>query len=297
MTMADRVVRGVFTALVTPFHPNGELDEAALTRSIERQIAGGVHGLVPVGTTGETPALDDAEWERVIALTVEVARRRVPIVPGTGTNNTRQSIARTRRARELGADAALVVTPYYNKPNPEGLAAHFRAIARDGGLPLVFYNVPGRTGLNAAPEAILKIAEDPEIVAVKEASGVLAQAQTLIERRPERLSVLSGEDELTCAMTLMGGDGVISVVSNIDPQGTVRIVEAALAGDAAGARREHYRQQALIRSLFCETNPVPAKAALAILGLCGDVVRPPLARAAESTFSRLRADLARLGLS
>ncbi len=294
--MATLALRGVFTALVTPFTESGSIDESAFHRLLERQIALGVHGVVPVGTTGETPALDDAEWERVIEWTVKGAKGRVPIVVGTGTNNTAQSIARTRRAQQLGADAALVVTPYYNKPNPEGLTAHFHAIADEGGLPIVFYNVPGRTGLNVPPELILRIAQHPRIAAVKEASGNLGQAQSLIEQRREPLAVLSGEDELTCAMTLMGGDGVISVVSNVDPAGTVRIVEAALAGDCATARREHYRQQSLIRSLFCETNPVPAKSALSLLGLCRDAVRSPLARASESTRLRLQRDLAALGL-
>ncbi len=295
--MATSILRGVFTALVTPFTDSGSIDEPAFLRLIERQLAHGVHGLVPAGTTGETPALDDAEWERVIACTVDAVHGRVPVVAGTGTNNTTQSIARTRRAKQLGADAALVVTPYYNKPNPDGLAAHFHAVADEGGLPLVLYNVPGRTGLNAPPELVLRIAQHPQIVAVKEASGNLGQAMSLIEQRREGFGVLSGEDELTCAMTLMGGDGVISVVSNVDPAGTSRLVEAALAGDTVTARREHYRQQALIRSLFCETNPVPAKAALSLLGLCRDSVRLPLARASESTRLRLERDLAAMGLN
>ncbi|RMG46361.1 MAG: 4-hydroxy-tetrahydrodipicolinate synthase [Acidobacteria bacterium] len=289
-------MRGVFTALVTPFREGGAVDEEAFVRLVDRQLEAGVHGLVPCGTTGEAPALEQEEWERLVAVTVERAKGRVPVVAGTGTNNTALTIARTRRARELGADAALVVTPYYNKPNPAGLLAHYRAVAEEGGLPIVFYNVPSRTGLNATPEILRPIAEIELVRAVKEASGSLSQAHTLIKERPGGVAVLSGEDELTCAMTLMGGDGVVSVVSNVDPAGTVRMVEAALAGDAEAARREHERLLDLMRALFAETNPVPAKAALAALGLCADAVRPPLAPASPATRSRLEKALRAAGL-
>ncbi len=295
-------LKGVFTALVTPFTQDGALDLDAFAAHVKRQIAGGVHGLVPCGTTGETPALEDAEWEQVVGLTVRLCRehggaRRPLVIPGTGSNNTPHSVRRTVRARELGADAALVVTPYYNKPNPDGLVEHMRRVAGESGLPLVLYNVPGRTGLNVLPDLVLRIAGVPGVAAVKEASGQLAQAQAILETRPAGFAVLSGEDELTCAMTLMGGDGVISVISNVDPAGTVRLVEAALAGDAAAARREHYRQQALIRALFCETNPVPCKAALARLGHMRDAVRPPLAAASEATRGRIAEALDRAGIT
>ncbi len=295
--MSGPALRGVFTALVTPFTPTGEIDREAFRTLVERQLAAGVHGLVPCGTTGETPAMTLEEWEWIVRTTVEVAGGKVPVVPGTGSNNTRQTIERTRRAKELGADAALVVTPYYNKPNPAGLAAHFRAVLDEGGLPVVFYNVPGRTGRNALPDEILALADHPGLAAVKEASGNLGQAMTLVRERREGLAVLSGEDELTCAMVLMGADGVISVLSNVDPGGTVRMVEAALAGDVGRAREEHYRLLPLTRALFAETNPVPAKAALALLGLCGDGVRPPLAPASEATRAKLRAALAEAGLA
>ncbi len=295
--MSGPALRGVFTALVTPFTPTGEIDREAFRSLVERQLAAGVHGLVPCGTTGETPSMTLEEWEWIVRTTVELAGGRVPVVPGTGSNNTRQTIERTRRAKELGADAALVVTPYYNKPNPAGLAAHFRAVLDEGGLPVVFYNVPGRTGRNALPAEILALAEHPRLAAVKEASGNLGQAMTIVRERREGLAVLSGEDELTCAMVLMGADGVISVLSNVDPEGTVRMVEAALAGDVARAREEHYRLLPLTRALFAETNPVPAKAALALLGLSGDAVRPPLAPASEATREKLRAALAEAGLA
>ncbi len=296
--MAHPTLRGVFTALVTPFRADGSIDRDALTRLVQRQLAGGVQGLVPCGTTGETPAFEEHEWEEVVGLTIELARGKALVVPGTGTNNTVHSVKRTRRAKELGADAALVVTPYYNKPNPDGLVAHYRTIADATGLPLVLYNVPGRTGQNVPPELVLRVASEvPAVIAVKEASGSIAQAHSIVARRARGFAVLSGEDELTCAMTLMGGDGVISVVSNVDPAGTVRLVDAALAGDAAAARAEHYRQQALIRALFVETNPVPAKAALALLGQCTDAVRPPLAAASGATRETLSAALRAAGLA
>jgi 4-hydroxy-tetrahydrodipicolinate synthase len=294
--MADMRLRGVLTALVTPFRKDGSVDDEAFRSLVERQIEQGVHGLVPCGTTGETPALSRNEWESVVSATVEITAGRLPVVPGTGTNNTAESIERTKRAAELGANAALVVTPYYNKPNPAGLHAHYKAIAEEGGLPVVVYNVPSRTGLNVSPERVLELASIPEIVAVKEASGSLGQAMTIVAAGEEKLSLLSGEDDLTCAMTLMGGDGVISVVSNVDPGGTVRMVEAALSGDAGLARQLHYRLLPLMGALFAETNPVPAKAALALLGLAKDVVRPPLSSASESTRERLRQALAAAGL-
>ncbi len=289
-------LRGVFTALVTPFSTDGSIDETAFRMLAERQIEGGVAGLVPCGTTGETPALEPAEWERLVRITVEVAGSGVPVIAGTGSNNTAHSIERTRRARELGAGAALVVTPYYNKPNRAGLVAHYEAVAARGGLPVVVYNVPSRTGLNATPDTVLEIARIPGVVAVKEASGSLGQAMSIVTGRGSGLSLLSGEDDLTCAMTLMGGDGVVSVVSNVDPAGTVAMVDAALANDASSARREHYRLLPLVRALFAETNPVPAKAALSMLGLASDAVRPPLAVASPPTRERLAAALTSAGL-
>ncbi len=293
--MSEIKLRGVLTALVTPFK-NGAFDEESYALLARRQLDGGVHGLVPCGTTGETPALEHEEWEAAIRIAVREAGGKVPVVPGTGSNNTQQSIARAKRARELGADVALVVTPYYNKPNPDGLVAHYRAIAEQGGLPIVVYNVPSRTGLNLQPNVLARIAEIPGIVAVKEAAGSLSQAMSIVATRPEGLALLSGEDELTAAMTLMGGDGVISVISNVDPAGTVKMVEAALAGDVETARSEHYRLLELVRALFAETNPVPAKAALELLGVASAEVRPPLAPASEDTRAKLRAGLAAAGL-
>lgn len=285
--MSEKKLQGVLTALVTPFRPDFSIDEAAFEKLVHRQLESGVQGLVPCGTTGETPALEDHEWAWLISRTVALVAGKVPVVAGTGTNNTSHSIARTKRAKELGADAALVVTPYYNKPNPEGLLAHFRAVAEQGGLPVVLYNVPGRTGLNMTPDLVLAAAKIPGVMAVKEASGSLGQAMTILSSRDSHLAVLSGEDEMTAPMMLMGAEGVISVVSNVDPQGAVRMVAAAAAGDVGTTRREHYRLLELTRALFCETSPAPAKAALARLGWCGDQVRLPLAPASAATRQRL----------
>ncbi|MDH3283514.1 MAG: 4-hydroxy-tetrahydrodipicolinate synthase, partial [Acidobacteriota bacterium] len=272
------------------------IDESTFEKLVERQLEGGVSGLVPCGTTGETPALEPEEWEWVVRRTVELAGSGAPVIAGTGSNNTGRTVERTRRAAELGASAALVVTPYYNKPNHAGLVAHYEAVAGRGGLPVVVYNVPSRTGLNLSAETVLELARIPGVVAVKEASGSLGQAMSIVSGRAEGLALLSGEDDLTCAMTLMGGDGVISVVSNVDPGGTAKMVEAALAGDAEAARSEHYRLLPLVRALFVETNPVPAKAALALLRLAPDVVRPPLAAASAATRDRLAAALTSAGL-
>lgn len=295
--MKLKKLEGVFTALVTPFDGQGEFDQGTFRALVQRQLEAGVAGLVPCGTTGETPALTEREWERVIATTLEVAGGRVPVIPGTGSNNTAQTIERTRIVRELGADAALVVTPYYNKPNPSGLMAHYRAICAEALLPVVVYNVPSRTGLHLSAEQMLALADIEGVIAIKEASGNLSQAMTILSSRPQGLSLLSGEDELTCPMVLMGGDGVISVVSNVDPEGTVRMVRAALDGHTDEARREHYRLLRLTRALFAETNPVPAKAALAELGLMSHRVRPPLAPASAATVEQLRDGLRAAGLN
>ncbi len=290
--MKQKAPRGVLTALITPFHEGGAFDESTFLSLIDRQLEAGVHGLVPCGTTGETPTMSGEEWERVITLTVQRAAGAIPVVPGTGSNSTRATIEKTRRAAELGADAVLVVTPYYNKPNPDGMVAHYRAVAEEGGLPIVVYNVPARTGINLTPDLLGRVWEIPGVCSVKEAAGDLSQAMTILARRPQGFTVLSGEDELICPMALLGGDGVISVLSNVDPEGTVKMVEAAWNGDVEASRAEHFRLLPLVRALFAESNPVPVKAALQRLGLCTDVVRPPLAAASEATRRSLDEALA-----
>jgi 4-hydroxy-tetrahydrodipicolinate synthase len=294
-------LRGAFTALVTPMTPTGALDEPTLVRMVERQIDAGINGLVPVGTTGESPTLTAEEDQRVIGLTVETVRRRgvaelTPVVAGTGSNDTSSAITYTRRAADLGADAALVVAPYYNKPDQRMLEAHYRAIADEGGLPVVVYNVPGRTGCNVNADTLLRLAEHPRIVAVKEASANLEQIMTIVRDRPAGFSVLSGDDSWTLPIMGVGGDGVISVASNEVPQVMVQLCAAALGGDWDTARRVHERHLDLFRANFLTSNPVPVKAAMAEMGLIGDVLRPPLLPLDDANRARLREVLAGLGL-
>ncbi len=282
---------GCYTALITPFR-NGELDIPALRTLVERQILGGVAGLVPCGTTGETPALTTREWETVVTTVVETTQRRVPVIAGTGSNGTANTIERTRRAQELGADAALVVAPYYNKPTQEGLYQHFAAIANATEIPLVLYNVPGRTSVNVLPETVLRLASVPGVAAIKEASGSLDQSSQILGEAPEGFAVLSGDDSLTLPIMGVGGTGVVSVVSNIVPEAVSALTEAALAGDYATARTIHHALFDLCRAMFCETNPVPVKAAAALLGYCTPEVRLPLAPLSESAQRRVETALA-----
>ncbi len=276
-------LRGAFTALVTPFTPDGTLDEAAFRRLVRWQILAGIDGLVPCGTTGESPTLSADERERLISATVEVAterasRDRVRVVAGTGTNDTAATIRATRRAAELGADAALVVAPYYNRPDSRMLEAHFRAIADAGDLPIVVYNVPSRTGANVDADTFLRLAEHPRVIAVKEASGNLDQIARICRDRPRDVAVLAGDDAWTLAILAMGGDGVVSVASNEIPTELVALCAAARAGDWDAARRIHERWLPLFQGNFKGgPNPVPAKAALVLMGLLdSDAVRPPL---------------------
>jgi 4-hydroxy-tetrahydrodipicolinate synthase len=300
--MTDQpTLRGAFTALVTPFTREGELDEAALRRLLERQIQAGIDGLVPVGTTGEAPTLSADERDRVIQLTIEAvhghgASGRIPVVAGTGSNDTRATIAATRRAAALGADAALVVAPYYNKPDQRMLEAHYRAIADEGGLPVVVYNVPGRTGVNISADTVLRLAEHERIIGLKEAAGDLEQVMTIVRDRPAGFAVLSGDDSWTLALLGIGGDGVISVASNEVPAVMAGLCAAADAGDWATARQLHQRYLPLMRLNFVSPNPVPVKAALAEMGLIEDVLRQPLLPLAEPGRGRLLATLQELGL-
>src|SRR5512140_3503414 len=235
-------LRGAFTALVTPFTPDGELDEAAYRRLVAWQVMAGIDGLVPMGTTGEAPTMTAAERDRCIQITVETvserpSRTRIPVIAGTGSNDTRSSIEATRRAAALGADAALVVTPYYNRPDQRMLEAHSRAIADDGGLPIVVYIVPSRTGANVEADTFLRLAEHPGVIAVKEASGNIEQIAVICRDRPRDVAVLAGDDAATLAVLAMGGDGVVSVASNEIPAEMSALVAAWHAGDADGARR------------------------------------------------------------
>jgi 4-hydroxy-tetrahydrodipicolinate synthase len=293
------VLRGVFTALVTPFSAEGRVDETALRRLVERQLEAGVAGLVPVGTTGESATLDPDEHQRVVEVTVEAARasrRPARVIAGCGSNDTRKAAALARRCRATGADALLVVTPYYNKPKQDGMVAHFRAVADAGELPVVLYNVPGRTGVNLAAETVLELAADPRFVAVKEASADLEQAARILRDRPPGFALLSGEDSLTLPLIALGGDGVIAVVSNQAPALLVELVEAALAGQRERAAALHARLLPLMKANFLEPNPVPVKWALARMGLIGNHLRLPLTPLSQGLEAALEEALAALDL-
>jgi 4-hydroxy-tetrahydrodipicolinate synthase len=290
---------GVFTALVTPFTDSGAVDEAALRRLVKRQIEGGVAGLVPCGTTGEAVTLEEGEHERVVAIAVEEARaatRRVTVIAGCGTNDTKKSQKLAERCRKAGADMLLVVTPYYNKPTPAGLIAHFFAVADAGQLPVVLYNVPARTGLNMLPDTVLKLAEDPRFAAIKEASGSLDQACEILRSRPPQFAVLSGEDSLAVPMIGCGADGVIAVVSNEAPSLYSDLVSAALAGDRAKAASLQARLFPLMKANFRESNPIPVKWAMARLGLCGGTLRLPLVPLSPVHHAAVEESLLQAGL-
>jgi 4-hydroxy-tetrahydrodipicolinate synthase len=298
MTLQLDWLRGCATALVTPFTSNGAVDEKRLRELIEYQIAGGVRVLVPCGTTGESVTMTDEENRLVIRTTVELARGRAKVIAGTGSNSTAVTIARSENARTLGVDGILTVAPYYNKPTQAGLYAHFRAIAEAvNGLPVVIYNVPGRTSSNISADTTLRLARDVEnIVAVKEASGNLSQIMEILHRRPEGFRVISGDDALTLAMIALGGDGLISVASNEAPAMMSQMNELALAGNWDEARALHYRLLPLMEANFIESSPGPVKAALALMGLLEENLRLPLVPVEEKTRARMREVLIELGL-
>jgi 4-hydroxy-tetrahydrodipicolinate synthase len=298
MTPSARIphLKGALTAVVTPFSEDGSIDLATFTKLVAWQIDSGIHGIVPCGTTGEGATLRPEEHGQVIAAAVSVAAGRVPIVAGCGTNDTRTTIAGAERAAKAGADALLVVTPYYNKPNRSGMLAHFAAVAAATDLPVVAYNVPGRTGQNIGVEWTLALAEIPGVIGVKEASGSLEQVGALLERRHAGFMVLTGDDPLALAAVAMGAEGVISVVSNEAPGPMSEMMDAALADDLARARAIHYRLLPLMRANFVESNPVPVKTALARLGRCGETLRLPLGPPDDATRRAVNDALRRAAL-
>jgi 4-hydroxy-tetrahydrodipicolinate synthase len=295
-TKGGPALRGAMTAIVTPMSDDARPDLSALARMASWQVVQGIHGLVPCGTTGEGATLSDDEKLAVVSTVVEAAGGRVPVIAGAGSNSTRATLAAARSAERAGADALLVVSPYYNKPNRSGLIAHYEAVAAETKLPVVVYNVPGRTGHNLGAELILRLAEIPGIVAVKEASGDLDQIAAILEGRPACFAVLSGDDPLALPTVALGADGVISVVSNEAPGEMARLMDAALAGEMEAARKLHYRLLPLMRANFAETNPVPVKTAMRLLGHCGGALRPPLGPPAESTIDLLRETLRKSGI-
>lgn len=287
---------GAMTALITPLR-DGKVDYDTLTKLIEHQIAGGIDGIVAVGTTGESATLDFDEHIGVVAHTVKVVAGRIPVIAGAGGNATAEALELSQRSADAGADALLQVTPYYNRPNQDGLFRHFEAIARAVPLPVILYNVPTRTGCDLLPDTVVRLAAIDNIVGIKEATGNMVRASELIARIGDRLTIISGDDGTALPLYALGGKGVISVVSNVDPARMAQMWDAAAAGNWTRARELHFQLRALMEMLFLEPSPAPTKAALALLGRCGDEIRAPLYPATAATVERLRAELDRLGLA
>ncbi|NOK39204.1 4-hydroxy-tetrahydrodipicolinate synthase [Corallococcus exercitus] len=291
-----KTFEGSMTALATPFL-NGALDEGAFRALVRYQLEGGTNVLLPMGTTGEAVTMDADERARAIAVVVDEVKGRVPVVAGAGSNSTRETIESVRRAREVGADGALIVTPYYNKPTQAGLVEHYRAIAKaHPGFPLVAYNVPGRTGVDLLPETALRLCDIPEVVALKEATASLIRAVDLVEKCGDRLTLLSGDDFTVLPFIACGGKGVISVSSNVAPRMMADLVAAARSNDIAKARGLQVRMNALHRLLFVESNPIPVKWALHLMGMFGPEVRLPLVQMGEANAAKLKEELTGLGL-
>ena len=293
--MTHMKFKGCGTALLTPFKNNGaDVDYDAVARLVDRQVEAGVHFLVPLGTTGETPCLTEVERIKILQVTREHSQGR-PILVGGGTNSLAQTIASIKTLDPFGPDAFLIVVPYYNKPTQKGLFEYFKAVAESTDKDIVLYNVPGRTGANIEAETTIRLAEEvPNIVAVKEASGRYAQISQVIRNRPEGFSVLSGNDDETLSLMATGADGVISVASNVDPARMVALVEALERDDMKTARELHYKLMPLFKNCFVESNPIPAKAALAQLGLMENSLRLPLFPATEATEAIMKETLAEL---
>ncbi|MBH0177680.1 MAG: 4-hydroxy-tetrahydrodipicolinate synthase [Nitrospira sp.] len=277
---------GSYVAIVTPFR-NSAIDERAFSDLIEWQIASGTNGIVPCGTTGESATLSHEEHNRVIELTVEIVNRRVPVIAGTGSNSTDEAIALTHHAKRAGADGALLITPYYNKPTQEGLYRHYKAVAESVDLPLVLYNIPGRTGVNMLPSTIARLSAIKTIVGVKEGSGSVQQASDIVQMCGDRLTVLAGDDSLTLPMMAVGGKGVITVTANILPAEMAALVRAFSSGNIAEAQRIHFKLSPLFTALFFETNPIPVKEALGMMGKIDPELRLPLCSMAKDTREKL----------
>jgi len=287
-------LEGSFVAIVTPFKNGGkEVDYEALGRLVEFQISNGTDGIIPAGTTGETPALSHEEHQLVIKTVVDKVNKRVLVIAGTGSNSTEKTIEMTRYAKEVGADAALVVVPYYNKPTQEGMYLHFKAVA-EVGLPVVLYNVPGRSGAGLTPKTIVRLSQLPNVVAIKEAAGSLDQVSEILASC--NLTVLSGDDSLTLPMIAVGAKGVISVIANVVPDKSKKLVSLALAGDYEGARKVHFDLFRLSRVMFVESNPIPVKTAMGLLGLCDPTLRLPMSPLLPENVVTLEKTLQESGL-
>ncbi len=289
------MLKGAITAIVTPFR-DGRLDEEAYRELIEFQLAGGIQGIVPCGTTGESPTLSHAEHKRVVEICIEQVKKRVPVIAGSGSNSTAESLELTQHAQEAGADAALLITPYYNKPSQEGLYQHYKTVASRTKIPLVVYNVPSRTSVNLLPETMARLAEFPNIVAIKEATGDLKQYAKVVQLCGDKITVVSGDDFTVLPLLAVGGHGVISVVSNVAPADMVGMCNAFFAGDLAKARDLHYKMWPLTEAMFIETNPIPVKTALHLMGKISGEVRQPLWPLAPANEAKLRQVMVQYGL-
>ena len=294
--MKKTIFKGMATAMVTPMTPEG-VDYEALGRFIDFQLESGINALVAVGTTGESATLTPEEREKVIAFTIDRVAGRVPVIAGTGTNNTQHAVNFSVSAAQAGADALLVVTPYYNKATQNGLIAHFTTIADKVDKPIILYNVPSRTGCNLLPATVEKLAEHPNIAAIKEASGNMSQVVELFARCGDKIDVYSGEDGLTVPMLAMGGMGTISVLSNVIPKGAVEMTDAFFAGDLRKAAALQCRYLDLINLLFCEVNPIPAKAAVSAMGYGKEFIRLPLTPMEEGNRTKLLAEMRKQGVA
>ena len=289
------MLQGAITAIVTPFK-DGKFDEAAYRELIEFQIKGGIHGIVPCGTTGESATLSHEEHKKVVETCIDQVKKRVPVVAGSGSNNTAEALELTKHAEAAGADYALMITPYYNKPTQEGLYQHFKTIADRTRIPIVVYNVPSRTSVNLLPETVARLGEFPNIVAIKEATGDLKQCAKVAQLCGDKITMLSGDDFTTLPLLAIGGKGVISVVSNIVPQDMAGMCEAFMKGDLETARQLHYKMWPLMEAMFFETNPTPAKIALKMMGKITGEVRQPLCPLSPASEDKLRQVLQRYGL-
>ncbi len=277
--------RGAYTAIITPFNKNGSVDYAKLRDLINMQVENGIDGIVPVGTTGESPTVDYEEHVKIIEVSIEASRKRIKVIAGTGANSTREAVELTKKAMAAGADATLQVTPYYNKPNQAGLIKHFSAVA-DLGLPTILYNIPGRTGREITVDTVVELAKHPKIVAVKEAGGSVERVSQIVTR--SKIEVLSGDDSLTLPMMAVGAVGVISVASNVAPKMVADMVHHALHERWAEARALHLKLYRLFTDLFIDTNPIPVKAAMAMMGLCEESYRLPLCSMNDKQKAQLR---------
>jgi len=287
---------GAHTALVTPFDSDLELDEEGLRQNIRFQIAEGIDGIVPVGTTGESPTLTPEEHERVIEISVEEAKGKAKVIAGTGSNNTKEAVHYTKFAKQAGADAALIISPYYNKPTQEGLYQHFKKIAESVDIPIILYNVPSRTGRNIEAETTIRLSKVKNIVGIKEASCDLEQIMKIIRDTDDDFLVLSGEDSFTYSMMGLGAGGVISVASNLAPAGVANMVHSHLEGDIDASRRLHYKYLDLFKVIFVETNPGPVKAAMNMMGMPSGDPRLPLVNPSEASKQKIKAVLSQLKL-